>query len=258
MRMVRFFTASLLAGALGFPPCPSPAADAKPVLVFAAKATAGIAEEMGKAFSESSGVPVRVSSGGTPDLARRIFEGEPADIFIAAGFSNLARLQLAGLVDEQTTYLWIRSRLVVIAPSQAAGALTSSQEIADPRVRRLALADPDRVPLGMYSRQSLTHYRLWDALRQRIVPLTDSQSVLTSVESGAADLGIVYASDARTSSRVKIVLELPEESHKPIQFFVSLVAHTGASPAARSFLGFLKSEAVRQRLIQAGFFPAFP
>ena len=257
MRMPRFFTASLLAGALGFLPSPSPAADSKPVLVFAAKATAGIAEEMGKAFSESSGVPVRVSSGGTPDLARRILEGEPADIFIAAGISNLARLQLAGMVDEQTTYLWIRSRLVVIAPSQTAGALSSSQEIADPRFRRLALADAE-VPLGISSRQSLTHDRLWEVLLPRIVRLTDGPSVLTSVESGAADLGIVYASDARTSSRVKIVLELPEEGHKPIQFFVALVAHTGASPATRSFLDFLKSETARRRLIEAGFIPAFP
>jgi molybdate transport system substrate-binding protein len=164
---------------------------------------------------------------------------------------------MAGLADEQTTYLWIRSRLVVIAPSQAAGAFSSAQEIADPRFPRLALADPDQVPLGIYSRQSLTHYRLWDALHQRIAPLADGQSVVASVQSGSADLGIVYASDARTSSRVKIVFELAEESHKPIQFFVSLVAHPGASPAARSFLDFLKSEAARRRLIEAGFFPAF-
>ncbi len=258
MRRIRRFTPLLLAGALGFPLWASPAADAKPVLVFAATAAADVVEEIGKAFSEASGVPVRVSSGGSPGLAKRILEGEPADLFIPAGFTTLAKLQPAGLVDDQSTYLWIRSRLVVIAPSQVAGALTSPQEMADPRFRRLALATPGSVPLGTYARQSLKYYRLWDALRQRIVPLPDSQSVLASVESGAADLGIVYACDARTNSRVKIVLELPEESHNPIQYFVALVAHQGASPAVHPFLNFLKSDAARRLLIEAGFIPAFP
>src|SRR5262245_37417614 len=241
MRRIRRFTALLLAGALGFPLGASPAADAKkPVQVFAATAAAGAVEEIGKAFSEASGVPVRVSSGGSPGLAKRILDGEPADLFIPAGFTTLAKLKPAGLVDDESIYLWTRGRLVVIASSQV-GALSSPQEIADPRFRRLALATPGSVPLGTYARQSLTYYRLWDALEKRIVPLPDSLSVLTSVESGAADLGIVCASDALTSSRVKIVLEFPEESHSPIRYFVSLVAHPGASPAARPFLDFLKS-----------------
>ena len=258
MRRIRRFTAFLLAGALGFPLWASPAADAKkPVQVFAATAAAGAVEEIGKAFSEGSGVPVKVSSGGSPGLAKRILDGEPADLFIPAGFTTLAKLKPAGLVDDESIYLWTRGRLVVIAPSQMAGAPTSPQEISDPRFRHLALVTPGSVPLGTYARQSLTYYHLWDALEKRIVALPDSPSVLTSVESGAADLGIVYASDALTSSRVKIVLELPEESHVQIRYFVALVAHPGASPAARSFLDFLKSDAARRLLIEAGFVPAW-
>jgi molybdate transport system substrate-binding protein len=250
---------ALLSVVLGLPLwAASPDAGGKPILVFTATGTADIVEKLGKAFTKSSGTPVSVSSGGSPGLSRQILQGAPADLFIPTAITNLASLQQAGLVDEQSTFLWIRSRLVVIAPSQSAEPLATPQAIADPGFRRLALADPDRIPVGIYARQSLSYYRLWDALRERIVSLPDSRSVLTSVESGAADLGIVYASDARTSSRVKTVLEFSEESHKPIQYLVCLVAHSGASPAARPFLSFLKSDEARHLLVEAGFIPAFP
>jgi len=258
MRMVHRFAALLLSGALGFPALAFSATEGKTVLVFAATGTASVVEKIGKAFTEKSGTPVTVSSGGSPNLSRQILEGAPADLFIPTGVTNLAGLQQAGLIDEQSTYVWIRNRLVVIAPSQTAGALTSPKEIADPRFRRLALADPERIPVGIYARQSLTFYRLWDAMRDRVVPMPDSQSVLTAVESGAAELGIVYESDARANARVKIVLELSEESHKPIQFLVSRVAHPGASPAVRPFMNFLKSDEARKLLMEAGFIPAFP
>ena len=258
MRVVCRFAASLLLGALGLPVPAFPATEAKPILVFAATGAASVVEKIGNAFTQRSGTPVSVSSGGSPNLSRQILEGAPADLFIPTGVTNLAGLQQAGLIDEQSTYVWIRNRLVVVAPGQAAGAPASPQEIADPRFRRLALADPERIPAGIYARQSLTFYRLWDALRDRVVPVPDSQSVLTSVESGAADLGITYASDARAAARVKVVLELSEESHKPIQFLVSRVAHPGGSPAVRPFMDFLKSDEARKLLMEAGFVPAFP
>lgn len=258
MRMVRLIAASLLIAALGFALWASPADGEKPILVFTATGTADIVEKLGNAFTKSTGTPVSVSSGGSPGLSRQILQGAPADLFIPAATTNLTSLAQTGLVDEQSTFVWIRSRLVVIAPSQAAGTLPTPQAIAEPRFHRLALADPDRIPVGIYARQSLSYYRLWDALRERIVPLPDSRSVLASVESGEADLGIVYASDARTTPRVKTVLEFSEESHKPIQYLVCLVAHSGASPAARPFLNFLKSDEARRLLVEAGFIPAFP
>jgi len=255
--MVLRLAATLLAAAFGFPLSAS-AADENPILVYAATGSSGVLEKIGKRFTEQSGAPVRVSGGGSPGLSRQILAGAPADLLISAGIANLTPLRQAGLIDQQSTYIWMRSRLVVIAPAKRGESLTSVQQIADDRFRRLAVADASRSPVGIYARQSLTFYRIWDALRGRIVEVPDGQSVLTSVESGAADLGIVTASDARTVPGVKIVLELSEESHQPIQYLVSLVAHSGASPAVRPFLSFLKSDETRKLLVEAGFVPAFP
>jgi len=255
--MVRRLAATLLVAAFGFL-LSSSAADENPILVYAATGTSGILEKIGKRFTEQSGAPVRVSGGGSPSLSRQILAGAPADFFISAGIPHLAPLRRAGLVDLQSTYVWMRSRLVVIAPARRGESLTSVQQIADDRFRRLAVADAIRSPVGDYARQSLTFYRIWDAVRERVVEVPDGQSVLKSVESGAADLGIVTASDARTVPGVKIVLELSEESHQPIQYLVALVAHSGASPAVGPFKNFLKSDEARKLLVKAGFVPAFP
>jgi molybdate transport system substrate-binding protein len=258
MRRAGVLAALLFAGILACPVEASPAADKKPVLVFATTDSAVIVEQIGKVFTKSSGTPVVVTSGASPALARQILQGTPADLFIPTGAANMLLLQRAGLLDEQSTYIWMRNSLVVIAPSSAAVSLTSPREIADPRFRHLALADPERVPVGILARQSLTYTELWSAVRQRVVSLPDAGSVVTSVGSGATDLGIVYASEARTSPRVKIVLALPDESHGPVQYFVSRVARPGASPAVQAFMTFLKNDAARRLLVEAGFIPAFP
>jgi molybdate transport system substrate-binding protein len=258
MRLVCLLAASLLSGVLGFPVEAPSVADKKPLRVFATTDTTDIVERIGRLFTESSGTPVIVTGGASPSLARQILQGAPADLFIPTGAANLVVLQQKGLLDEQSTYLWMRNSLVVIAPSRAAVPLTSPQEIANPRFRHLALADPERVPVGILARQSLTYTELWNAVRERVVSLPDAGSVLNSVGSGATDLGIVYASEARTNPQVKIILALPDESHGPIQYFVSRVGHPGASPAVRPFMSFLKSDAARRLLDEAGFTPAFP
>jgi molybdate transport system substrate-binding protein len=257
-RMASLLAVSLLLGVLAYPVEAYPAADKKPILVFATTDAADIVDRIGKAFTKSSGTPVVVTAGASPALTRQILQGAPADLFVPTGAANLVLPQRAGLLDEQSTYVWMRNSLVVIAPSHSAVALTSAQEIADPRFHHLALADPGRVPVGILARQSLNYTELWDAVRERVVPVPDAGSVLTSVGSGEADLGIVFASEARTTSRVKIVFALPDESHGPIQYFVSRVAHSGASADAQGFMSFLKTDEARRLLIEAGFTPAFP
>jgi len=235
-----------------------PAELPKPVMVFTAASTADAVEKIGKAYTGRTGTPVLVSSGASPALAQQILKGAPADVFIPAGGGVLVGLLKAGMVDEGSSFPWVLNRLVVIAPADAGAAPASPWEIADPRFRRLALADPDLVPAGMYARQSLTFFGIWEDVRRRVVPAPDVRSALAYVESGEADLGIVYATDARATSRVKVVLELPEVSHNEIRYPVALVAHPGSSPAARPFMEFLRGNEARKILVEAGFTPAFP
>jgi molybdate transport system substrate-binding protein len=130
--------------------------------------------------------------------------------------------------------------------------------MAGENVRRLAIGDPDLVPAGGYARQALRTLGLWDRVRPRVVTAPDVRAALTYVESGEADLGIVYRTDTLLTPRVKVVMEIPADAHEPIRYPVARVAHPGASTAVGSFLEFLRGDEVRPLLVEAGFTPVFP
>ena len=73
------------------------------------------------------------------------------------------------------------------------------------RVRTIALGDPASVPAGQYGKQTLENLRLYDKLKSKLVLAKDVRQVLTYVETGDADAGLVYATDAQISKRVQVV-----------------------------------------------------
>jgi molybdate transport system substrate-binding protein len=258
MRTRGILVSILLCAALPASGFRAASSEPKPILVFSAEGIAGVVEALGKSFSSRTGTPVSVSSGKSPALARQIHDGKPADLFIPAEQGVLEGLMRSGLVDSGSTLIWATNRLVVVASPVSSFTPTKPEEIGDPRVHSLAVADPTVTPNGMFARESLTHFHLWQDLHDRLRPLPDSETALKEVESGKSDLAIVYSSEAHAHPRVRIILEFPEESHLPIQYPLSRIAHSGASAATPDFARFLTSEAARKALTDAGFVPAFP
>ena len=90
------------------------------------------------------------------------------------------------------------------------------------------------------------------ALRDRVVPTLDVRAALAAVESGNADAGIVYRTDAAISRRVRVALEVPVEEAPRIVYPAALLA--GArGPAARAFFEHLRSPAAREVFERLGF-----
>ena len=124
-------------------------------------------------------------------------------------------------------------------------------KVADAFSGRIALADPDYVPAGIYARQALESLGWWSELRDRVVPALDVRGALRLVESADAGAGIVYHTDARASDLVGVVLTLPSDSHDPIQYLAA--ARREASPGADRFLDYLSSETAREIFTKHGF-----
>jgi molybdate transport system substrate-binding protein len=227
-----------------------------PVSVFAANGTVEVLEKIGEAFRRKTGTPVQVTGGGSPALAAKILSGANADLFVAASRGVLADLLRKGMVNEDSSFLWATNSLVVVVPSGTEPP-RSPQEIAADRFRRVAFPDPEATVVGPFVRQALTTAGVWETVRPRMVPTEDDEKALALLETGEADLAIVYATDARRHSGARAALSLPRDSHQTIPYPVVLVAHPGASPHARPFLDFLRSPQVRTLLEEAGFTPAF-
>jgi molybdate transport system substrate-binding protein len=224
---------------------------AKPVTVFAAASLSGALNEL---WPDTRHPRISVSYAGSSTLARQIEAGAPADLFLSANEGWMDYLQVQGHIDSTTRRRLLGNRLVVIAPVGEGFPLDLKPDVdLDATfVGRLAIADPDHVPAGIYSRQALQALGWWQALSARLTPAADVRTALRWVERGECASGIVYATDAKFSSRVEIVAAVADSLHTPIRYPIALVAGR-VTAATRRLLDTLNSPAARRVFLRHGF-----
>jgi len=98
-------------------------------------------------------------------------------------------------------------------------------------LRRIALADPETVPAGVYARSYLESIGLWPALKDRVIPTLNVRAALAAVESGNADAGLVYRTDAALSRRVRVAFTVTGERGPRIVYVLAPLA-ASRKPAA--------------------------
>ena len=143
----------------------------------------------------------------------------------------------------------IRDR-VVIVPEGSLARVTSPRDLAG--FASIAIADPQVVPAGVYARTWLEGLGLWDALASRVVPTLHVRAALAAVESGNAEAGIVYRTDAARSKRARIAFELEASQGPPIRYCVAPLATSRRSSAA-AFVAYLRSQPAREVFLRHGF-----
>ena len=207
--------------------------------VFAAASTAPALTEIAVQLEAESGVEVRLVFASSGVLARQIASGAPADLFISANRRWMDWVVERGLIDGAPIPLF-GNRLVLIQPADASQTLALDDSL---RARlgdgRIAIGDPDHVPAGIYAKEALTALGLWGQLERSAVLLPNVRAALLLVERGEAAAGIVYASDAAFSTKVRVAAEFPPESHAPIVYLAGIVA-TGWTPGAWNFERYLQ------------------
>jgi molybdate transport system substrate-binding protein len=236
------------------PPEGNPAA-ARPrpeILVFAAASLTDALGEIGAGFEARTGARVLFSFAGSNALARQIQAGAPADVFVSANLDRMDELERAGLVHPIDRVSLLSNRLAVVVAAASGLVIGAPADLG--RARRLALGDPEAVPAGIYARLWLEGLGLWEALRERMVPTLDVRAALAAVESGAADAGVVYRTDAALSSRVRVAFEVPAAEAPRIVYPAAILASSTA-PEARAFLDHLRSSPARAVFTRLGFEP---
>lgn len=231
------------------------AAEPARAVVFAAVSTVDAVEALAARFTERTGLAVLPAFAASSALARQIDGGAPADIFISANARWMDHLAARGRIDAASRCDLVRNRLVLIAPSDSALALRIAPGFALAAAledSRLAIGDPDHVPAGLYARQALKAMGVWPAIESRVVRSANVRAALMLVARGEAAAGVVYATDAAVSDRVRVVDVFPPASHDPIVYPVARVAGSD-NPAAAAFFAFLVSAEGRAVLAEFGF-----
>lgn len=233
----------------------SPVASAQQLTVFAAASLTNALEETDSAFTKKTGVAVRESFASSSTLARQIEAGAPAQIFISADTKWMDYLIGKGLIATDAPLLG--NTLALIAPRDSPfGARAIDSQVDWSRLLgrdgRLAVGDPDHVPAGIYAEEALKRLGAWGALEPRLARAEDVRGALALVERGDAPLGIVYVTDARTSTKVKIVGVFPTDSHAPIVYPAAIIKGAESGPA-RDYYQYLHGPAARAVFLRYGF-----
>ncbi len=196
-------------------------------------------------------VSVRTLCGASDELADQILNGVHVDLFLSAADRPLDRLEAAGVLSAENRIPLGANRLAAIASTAHLTNLRDPSALLQSTVRSIALADPS-CPLGHYTRSYLEPLGLWEAIRQRGLFLDNPRVVVAAVESGQADVGIVYRSDALAHRGCRILFAT-RPPHPPIRYTVALMRRGEYSSAARALLAFLTSPPAQRRLQRFGF-----
>lgn len=194
--------------------------------------------------------------GSSGTLAAQIAQGAPADIFISAASKPMDDLAAGGAIIAGTRRNLLRNSLVLIAPRDSR--LQDFQGLTGGSVRLIALGEPASVPAGQYGRQSLLSLHLWDKLNAKLVLGRDVRQVLAYVETGNADAGLVYASDALNSGSVRVVATVPDSAHDPIVYPAAVVKGSHREQAGRQFIDYLAGPGAQAIFQKHGFRMATP
>jgi molybdate transport system substrate-binding protein len=227
-----------------------PRAWADDVLVFAAMSLTEPLEEIAKAYQVNSGETVGFSFGGSNDLAGQIKKGAPADVFFSADTAQMDAVEEAALVKHAERLDLLSNVLVVVVPANSMLRLAGPEDLK--QLKRIALADPEAVPAGVYARKYLSSVGLWDELRAKIIPALNVRAALSVVESEAAEAGLVYKTDAKASKRVKVAYEIPPSPSLKIVYPVAPLV-TSKKLGAPRFVHYLASPAAKLIFEKHGF-----
>jgi molybdate transport system substrate-binding protein len=223
------------------------------LLISAAASLKEALEEIKPLYQQSKpNVNINYNFGSSGALQQQIEQGAPADIFISAAKKQVDALEQKGLLVPGTRNIIAKNRLVLVVPKNVVG-ITSFYSLKDAKVKKVAIGEPRSVPAGQYAQQVLEKLKIWSEIKSKLVFANNVRQVLASVESGNADAGLVYITDAKISDKVKVVVTADEKYHSPIIYPLAVVKRSKNVDAAKEFSQFLSSNQAKTVFKKYGF-----
>ena len=207
----------------------------------AASLTASLSEIKGLFEAANPAIGVNYNFGASGSLEKQIEQGAPADLFLSASSKNMKTLVDKGLVESGKQRNLLGNSLVVIIPKGSKTAVKSLADLSSASIGKIAVGIPESVPAGQYAKEALSQASLWDSLSNKLVQAKDVKAVLQTVETGNADAGFVYRTDALKSDKAEIAFDVDVSSYTPILYPVGILEASEHPQQAGAFYQFLQS-----------------
>ncbi|MBM4404934.1 MAG: molybdate ABC transporter substrate-binding protein [Chloroflexi bacterium] len=208
-------------------------------------------QELGKRFEEKTGTKVTFTFGSTGQLAQQVEHGAPVDLFAAADQRAIDDLTGKGRLVPGTKALYARGFLAIWTRKASDLRLERLEDLAQPGVQRIAIANPEHAPYGIAAREAMETSGLWESLRPKLVYGENIRQALQFAETGNVDAAIVALSLAQRSDGRWV--RVPDGLHKPLEQALAVVSGSKREQAARAFASFVTSEEGRAILRSHGF-----
>ena len=233
--------------------CVSAASEPPELTLYAAASLRDALQAAAPPCEKEAGARALFNFGASNDLARQIVAANKADVFFSADEAWMDHVAKAGLIDAGSRRPLLSNRLVVVGPREGGPEIHGATDLSGMGIRRLSIANPEAVPAGKYARAWLQKAGVWEAVAERVLPGFDVRAALAAVESGGAEAGIVYRTDAAISGKVRVLYEVPEADGPAISYPIAALGDRPALETSRRLVACLAGDGPAEVFRRYGF-----
>lgn len=205
-------------------------------------------------YLKKTGVKLLVNFGSSGALATQIENGAPVDLFLGADFTYPEKIVAAGLADAKAPTAYARGRLAVWARKDSPLQPISIDKLMDPRIQRIAVADPLHAPFGRAAAAALDRMKMLDALKPKLVVAENVAQAGQFVESGNAQAGLISLTLASSQRYMELgsYAVVPDSQYPEIRQTAVVLRKSNRRAEAHAFLDWLLSSEIQGKLPRVG------
>jgi molybdate transport system substrate-binding protein len=181
-------------------------------------------------------------------LAQQIEQGAPVNLFFSASSLEMDKLAQKNLIVNTSRRNILVNQIVLIS-NKNNSYLKNITDLTNKKIAKIIIGNPTIVPAGRYAEQVFNYYQIWNQIKSKLVFAQDEQAVLSYIELGYADVGMVYQSSAIRNEQIKIVAFTegaatpfaPAQSHEPIKYPIAIIKNSAHFEESQQFIQFLNS-----------------
>lgn len=212
------------------------------ITVSAAASLTDVLNEITASFEEEyPNINVIYNIGSSGTLQQQIMQGAPADLFFSAAEDKFDKLVKEDLIDKENMVDLVGNKIVLVTPKESNKDINSFQDLKD-KAQKISLGTPETVPAGKYAKEMLENVGEWNMVEDKMIFAKDVRQVLTYVETGNVDAGIVYNTDALISSKINVVETAEEGTHTPIIYPLGILKESEHQIEAKLYFDYMQSE----------------
>jgi molybdate transport system substrate-binding protein len=193
--------------------------------------------EIGGLFEDQTGIKTSFNFGSTGQLAQQIEQGAPVDLFAAADVGRIDALEAKGRIIPDTKKVYALGRITLWTRADSPLRIERVEDLLQPEVLRIAIANPDHAPYGVAARQALQSAGIWDKIQDRLVLAENIQQTLQYAQTGNVDVAIVSLSLSNQGEGRWTLI--PSELHQPIVQALAVIEGSAHEREARMFADFI-------------------